>query len=434
MTIAAWLAVAVARVRGLFFRRADDEDFEAEIASHRQMLVDEHVRRGMSEADARRAARLAFGGSMQTVEHHRDHRSLPIVETTLQDLRYALRSLRRQPTFALVAIATLAVGIGAGTSVFSVAGAVLLRPLPYARPHELVRVFETNPLRRWTRNIASPANFWDWKNQNTVFTEMAAYEQFSNNGSGAGFFYLTGQGEPQAVTSLGVSGNLFRTLGVSPLMGRTFADDEMYEGKHFVAVLSYGLWQSAFGGDRGIVGRHITLNGRTFAVVGVMPREFFFPGKDVQMWVPFGYSPNAFVQNRRPHYLGVIGRMKPGVTLAQASQDMDRIARGLEQRYPDTNTKMGVRLEGFQDSLAFESRPALLMLSGAVALLFVIVCVNIANLQLGRGAGRAKEIVIRNALGAARGRLVRQLLTESILLSAAGGALGVGSRIDSVSS
>src|SRR5438552_2410043 len=156
---------------------------------------------------------------MQTVEHHRDGRSLPFIETMLQDVRYALRSLRRQPTFALVAIATLAVGIGAGTTVFSFAGAVLLRPLPYARPHELVRVFETNPLRKWTRNIASPANFADWKAQNSAFAEMAAYEQFSNSGSGAGFVYLTGQGEPQALTSLGVTGNLFRVLGASPLLG-----------------------------------------------------------------------------------------------------------------------------------------------------------------------------------------------------------------------
>lgn len=418
----AWLS----RIRALFGARRLDEDFSREIAAHLEMLAEDYARRGMTPAEARREAVLRFGGPMQIQESNRDRRSLPFVETTLQDVKYAYRSLRRQPTFALVAIATLAVGIGAGTAVFSFAGAVLLRPLPYSRPHELVRAFEANPLRRWTRNIASPANYADWKKQNSVFTDLAAYEQFSNNGSGAGFVYLTGQGEPQALTSLGVTGNLFRVLGASTLMGRTFTDDETFEGKARVAVLSYGLWQSVFGGHADVIGKTVTLSGRTYSVVGVMPRGFFFPGKDVQLWLPVGYSPNAFIQNRRPHYLGVIGRLKSGVALAQASQDMDGIARALEQQYPDTNTEMGVHLEGFQDSLAFESRPALLMLSGAVALLFVIVCVNIANLQLGRGAGRAKELGIRTALGAGRGRLVRQLFTESVLLSAFGGAIGIG--------
>src|SRR5205809_138672 len=339
------MVVAVTRIRALFVRRADDDDFDAEIASHMQMLVDEHVRRGMTEDEACRAARLAFGGSMQTVEQHRDGRSLPFVETTLHDLRYALRSLRRQPTFTIVAIATLAVGIGAGTTVFSFAGAVLLRPLPYSRPHELVRVFETNPLRRWTRNIASPANYADWRKQNTVFADVAAYEQFSNTGSGAGFVYLTGQGEPQALTSLGVTGNLFRVLGAPPLLGRTFTDDETFEGKARVAVISYGLWQSVFGGDPAIIGRTVALSGRTYDVVGVMPRGFFFPGKDVQLWLAGSYPPSLFVEMRRLHMLGVIARRKPDVSLARAGSEMDAIARRLEEQYPDTNTKMGVHLE-----------------------------------------------------------------------------------------
>ncbi|HYM25476.1 MAG TPA: ABC transporter permease, partial [Vicinamibacterales bacterium] len=287
------------------------------------------------------------------------------------------------------------------------------------------RIFETNPLKRWTRNIASPANYADWQKRNTVFTDIAAYEQFNSTGSGAADSFLTGQGEPEGLKSLGVSGNLFRTLGAAPLLGRTFADDEAYQGKDRVAVLSYGLWQSAFGGDPAIVGRTITLNGRTFEVVGVMPRAFFFPGRDVQIWIPFGYPPSTFVQSRRPHWLGVVARRKPGVTLEQAQQDMNAIAASLEREYPDTNTKMGVRLEGFHDSLAYEARPALLMLCGAVALLFVIVCVNIANLQLGRGASRMRELGIRRALGAGRGRLVRQLVTEAAVLSAIGGALGL---------
>jgi len=226
----AWtrLAVFVSRCRALVTGTRLDRDFNEELASHLALLEEDLMRRGLPSEAAAREARLRLGGMAQLEEQHRDNRSLPMIETTLQDIRYALRAFRRQPTFALISIVTLAVGIRAGTAVFSFAGAVLLRPLPYARPNELVRVFETNPLRHWTRNIASPANYADWRRQNTVFSDMAAYEQFNNNGSGAGFMYLTGQGEPQAVTTVSVTGNLFRVLGASPLMGRTFADEETF--------------------------------------------------------------------------------------------------------------------------------------------------------------------------------------------------------------
>jgi hypothetical protein len=185
-----------------------------------------------------------------------------------------------------------------------------------------------------------------------------------------------------------VSGNFFQVLGSTPMMGRPFTDDEQYEGKSRVAILSYGLWQSAFGGDPAIVGKPITLSGRAYDVVGVMPRSFFFPGRDVQLWVPFGYARDLIPRSRRPHWLGVVARLKPAITFEQARADMEDIARQLEQQYPDTNTKMGVHLEPLHDSFANEPRTALLMLSGAVGLLFLIVCANIANLQLG---GRSRE-------------------------------------------
>src|SRR6185295_13670695 len=271
------------------------------------------------------------------------------------------------------------------------ARAVLLRPLPYANPDRLVRVFETNPLKNWARNIAAPANYADWRAQNKVFTDLAAYEQFTSSGSGAGDVFLTGYGEPQGLKALGVTGNLFTVLGTPPLMGRLFTDEETFEGRARVVILSYGVWQAVFAGDPGIVGRTVTLSGRVHDVVGVMPREFFFPGRDVQIWVPVAYPPAVFQRNRRPHYLGVIARRKPGVSLDRAQQEMASIARGLERQYPDTNTQMGVRLESFHASLAFEPRPALLMLSGAVGLLFLIVCANLASLQLGRAAVRTRE-------------------------------------------
>jgi predicted permease len=429
VTPLAGLFVLLFRIRALFGSRRLDQDFSAEVAAHLDMLTEDYTRSGLTPEQARRAALVRFGGPMQIQEQHRDGQRLPFVDTTLQDVRYGMRALRKHPAYSAVAIATLAIGIGAGTAVFSVVGAVLLRPLPYKNPGELVRIFETNPLRRWTRNIAAPANWADWTVRNKSFTGIAAYEQFSNNGSGASDMFLTGFGEPQGVKNLGVSGNFFEVLGAAPLLGRMFTEEEQYDGKARVAILSYGLWQSAFGGDPQIVGKTIALSGRGYDVVGVMPRAFFFPGRDVQLWTPFGYTPKRIADSRRPHWLGVVARLKPGVTFEQARQDMTAIARQLEQQYPDTNTQMGVHLEPLHDSFASESRAALLMLSAAVGLLFLIVCANIANLQLGRAVSRERELSIRRALGAGRARLLRQLLTESVLLSLIGGALGLAAAV-----
>ena len=422
----AWLAILASRIRGLLTAERQDQEFDLEMAAHLDMLTDDNIRRGLAPAEARRQAVLRFGGPVQIREQQHQSRSLPFVETTMQDIRYGMRALRRSPAYSLVAIATLAIGIGAGTAVFTVVGAVLMRPLPYQAPDQLVRIFETNPLRRWTRNIAAPANYADWRTRNKSFTGIAAYEQFSTNGSGAGDLFLTGFGEPQSLKALGVSGNLFEVLGAAPLLGRAFVEAEQWEGRARVAILSYGLWQSAFGGDPAIVGRTITLSGRGYDVVGVMPRAFFFPGRDVQLWTPFGYTPQLMASSRRPHWLGVVARRRPEVSFEQAREDMTNIAADLERQYPDTNTRMGVRLEPLHDSYASKPRAALLMLSGAVGLLFLIVCANIANLQLSRGVSRARELAIRRALGAGRRRVLRQLLTESLLLSVIGGALGFG--------
>ena len=421
-----WLTILASRAHGLLTSSRLDADFDREVATHIDLLTEENIRRGLAPGEARRQAILRFGGPVQIKEQQHEQRGLPFVETTMQDVRYGLRALRKSPAYSLVAIATLAIGIGAGTAVFTVVGAVLLRPLPFAAPDRLVRIYETNPLRRWTANIAAPANYWDWRTQNKSFVDVAAYEQFNSTGSGAGDVFLTGFGEPQGLKALGVSGNLFRVLGAAPLLGRTFVEEEQWAGNARVAVLSYGLWQSAFGGDPAIVGRAITLSGRRFDVVGVMPRTFFFPGRDVQLWTPFGYTAQLVLSSRRPHWLGVIARLRPDISLEQARADMDGVARQLEQQHPDTNTKMGVMLQPLHDTYAGGARTALLMLSGAVGLLFLIVCANLANLQLGRGVARARELAIRRALGAGRSRILRQLLTESVVLSAAGGVLGFG--------
>jgi len=405
------------RLGGFVRKREWERDMSAELESNLQLHIADNVRAGMSPEASRRAAVLEFGGLASAKEHYRDRKSLPLLETVAQDLRYAARTLRKNPGFTMVAILTLGLGIGANTAMFSVAQAVLWRPLPYARPDRLVEITETNPLKHWTHTVAAPANFADWQKMNTVFTGIAAY--YPND------VFLSGQGEPQRLKGIAVTGNLFGVLGVVPLLGRTFRDEETFEGKSRVAILSYNLWQVEFAGDPHIVGRSISLTGKTYDIVGVMPRNFFFPGHDKQIYIPFGFKPSIFVEHRRPHYLNVIARLRDDVSLEHASRQMTAVASRLEQMYPDTNTKMGVRLDGFHNTLTQEKRPAMAMLLSAVCVLFLIVCSNVANLQLGRAAARGREFSIRQALGAGRGRLVRQLLIESLALSLAGGALGL---------
>jgi putative ABC transport system permease protein len=419
------LVVLASRLANVFRGRRLDADFASEMESHLDMLAAEHVRRGLSPDEARRAARLDFGGSMQLVEDHRENRGLPFIDTTLQDLRYSARTLRKNPGYAAIVILTLAVGVAAVTSMFTVVRAVLLRPLPYAEPDRLVEISETNPLKGWTHTVAAPANLTDWRTQNRVFTDIAGYIGVNDRGASEMQRFLSTNGEPQPVSGIATTGNLFDVLGVRPLIGRTFTWDETFDGKDRVLVLAYGTWQNVFGGDPHIVGRDVQLSGRSMTVIGVMPRDFFFPNRTAQFWAPMGIKPEVFVRMRRPHWMNTIARLRPGVSLAQAREEMRTIASNLEQKYPDTNTKMGVRLEPLHDILAADARPTILMLFGAVTVLFLIVCANIASLQLGRGTSRMREIAVRRALGAGRRRLVRQLLTEALVLSMAGAVFGI---------
>jgi putative ABC transport system permease protein len=421
-------ALAV-RFGSLFAKSRRERDLDAEIESHFSMHIEDNIRSGMTLQEARRAARLKFGGVEAMKEAYRDRRGIPFFETLAQDVQYALRALRRNPAFATVAIATLALGIGANTAIFTVVQAVLLRALPYPQPERLVEITETNPLKRWTHSICAPANYADWRHTNTVFSGMAAYVGLDDNRNSKFDLYLTAVDEPQRITGLGVTGNIFDVLGVPPLLGRTFAEEETYDGHNHVAVLTYGFWQSQFAGDPRVIGRTMTLNGRNFEVIGVMPRQFFFPNHEVQMYIPFGVKPDFFTRIRRPHMLRVIARLRPGISMDRAQGEMTAIAARLERDYPDTNTKMGVRLDNYHATLASESRPALLMLLAAVGLLLLIVCSNVANLQLGRATARERELGIRRSLGADRARIIRQLLTESAVLSLAGGVLGLALAI-----
>lgn len=336
------------------------------------------------------------------------------MRTLARDLQYAWRGLRRSPGFAIVAVLTLALGIGANTAIFSIIDAVLLRPLPYHSPGELVRVYQTEDVAG-NYPMTGP-DFIDWKRQNHSFRDMTAFGWSMD-------MNLSATGEPEHVIGTLTEANFFSLLGTRPLLGRTFAQGEDEPGHDREVILSYGLWQSKFGSDPSIVGHQVELNARKYDIIGVMPAGFRFPRR-TQIWVPMDMDTKS-LRSRDSHWMAVIGRLKPGVTIQQAQAEMSLIASQLEKQYPDSNHNVGASLVGMKEDTVGESRTSLLMILGAVVLVLLIACANVANLTLSRGVTRQKELAIRGAIGASRARLVRQLLAESLLLSFAGGILGV---------
>src|ERR1700733_3361048 len=413
------------RILSFFNKRQRDSDLDAELQSHIDLAVEENIGHGMSPEEARRRALIRFGGVQQAKEQQRDARGLPSLDILMQDLRYTLRTLGRNRIFTIVAVLILALGIGANIAVFSVVNTLLLRPLPLRDPERLVLIAPADNTYGLSGATYSADAYDDLLAQNHSYVDVTGYYAFSTPDNSK----LTAQGEPKPLTNLSVAGNFFHVLGVDPALGRSFTAEESIKGGPAVVMLSYPLWQRQFNGDRSIIGRSITLDGVPVTVVGVLPETFdfgavFAPGAKVDLFSPVIMDDIRMQGNT----LALIGRLKPEVTLAQAqSEAVDLFPRFYWRKtIPDSNHNYTARPVELKEYVSGKVRRSLIVLWCAVGLILLIVCVNLSNLLLARAAARSKQFALRGALGAGRGRLVRQLLTESFVLSLIGAVFGLG--------
>jgi putative ABC transport system permease protein len=409
-----WLRLIYSRLYGLLRKDRIEQEMDDEMRFHLLMRTRENIERGMRPEEAEREARRRFGNVGRIKDLARDIKGGGFMETLLQDLRYGTRVLLKNPGFSLVAIFTLALGIGANTTIFSAVNAILLRPLPYPEPERLVLVSHRNSKRG--NDELTPASYYALRRQSKSFEQIAVYASRDLN--------LTGRGEPERLSCQFVSAALFPLLKVNPGVGRVFTEAEDRAGAPRVVLLSHELWQQRFGAAADVVGQAITLDDQAYTVVGVMPPGFEFPTKGISLWAPIAF--NAYAQNENnAWFLNGIARLSPGVTMAQAQSEVDIVGHNLARDFPQTHTNVGFGLVPLHESLVSSFKQALAVLFGAVLFVLLIACVNVANLLLARMAAREKELAVRAALGAGRLRLLRQLLTESALLALCGGALGL---------
>jgi len=410
-----WFYKIPLRLRSLSRKSRVEQELTDELRFHLEKLIEEKVGKGMTPEEARYAALRELGGVEQIKEECRDMRRVNYIENFLQDVRYGLRQLRRNPGFTAVAVVTLALGIGANAAVFSLVNAVLLKPLPYRQPDELVKIWSTNPPNAEVFPSTLP-DFHDWKLQSRSFEDLAGYCQED--------FVIGGNGYPERVTGAIVTANFLRVLGVTPVQGRDFVEGEEQFGSDDVVILSHGLWQLRFAGDAGVLGKSLAIDGRQRRIIGVTPPGFRNPGLEAKLYIPMAVAPGDNRSTRNEHFLEVLGRLKGGISKNQAQADMQAIAKRLEGEHPQ-NKGMSVMVSSLARELRGEAQGPLLALSLVTAFFLSIVCANLANLLVGRGLARQKELAIRAAIGASGKRLARQMFTEALVLSAAGGAVGV---------